>query len=182
MTHLGDDAPLWPLIGCRRGALRSALPVQVLCPGFQCGNAKAESKSTGDYASPRHSLDIADRCLMSAESQRLADMKAVLERASFKLSISDPAMKHAFVAFVETGRYRNEESLQQSHILQDEAVTYTEMIATIAWELAESPALLPLLEIKSWEGFMSMLETACIYESEVGHVSVSRKPTEQQYQ
>jgi hypothetical protein len=133
--------------------------------------AKMETPETeGDYR-PRRSLDYADRCLLSAEGQRSADMKAVLEGASYKLSISDTASRRSFVSFVETGRYRNLESLHKTLILEDEPLTYTEMIATIGWELAENHTVLPLLEMKSWEEFMNMLETACIYESEVGQVS-----------
>ncbi|KAK3363167.1 hypothetical protein B0T25DRAFT_32047 [Lasiosphaeria hispida] len=171
MPYLGEDAPLWPLIGCRRGPLRNALPSQVLCPGFR-PTSRIQASAIADTCQPRRSLDIADRVLLSAESQRLADMKAVLERASYKLSITDPAMKQCFVSFIETGRYRNQECLHQNLTLEDESVSYTELIATIAWELSENQALLPLLEIRSWDGFMAMLETACIYESEVGHTSL----------
>lgn len=167
MPHLGDDAPLWPLIGCRRGPLRDALPVQVLCPALR---REPKMEEMEEEYRPRRSLDIADRCLLVAESQRLADMKAVLECASYKLSISDPTARHSFVTWVEAGRYRNEECLHKPLIVEDEPVTYTEMIATIAWELAENQATLPLLEIRSWDEFMNMLETACIYESEVGQV------------
>jgi hypothetical protein len=131
-----------------------------------------ESPEMEDDYRPRRSLDFADRCLLSAESQRLADMKAVLEGASYKLSISDPSARRSFVSFVETGRYRNQESLHKTLILEDEPMTYMEMIATIAWELAENHTVLPLLEMKSWEEFMNMLETACIYESEVGQTSL----------
>jgi len=169
MPHLGDDAPLWPLIGCRRGPLRDALPVQVLCPALR-REPKIEEMEE-DYQ-PRRSLDIADRCLLMAESQRLADMKAVLECASYELSISDPAARRSFVNWVETGRYRNKECLHKSLIVEDEPVTYTEMIAIIAWELAENQAIMPLLEMRSWDEFVNMLETACIYESEVGQVRV----------
>jgi hypothetical protein len=98
-------------------------------------------------------------------------MKAVFEGASYKLSISDPAMKSCFVSFIEAGRYRERDSLQTGYSFDDTMVTYTELIPTIAWELAENQALLPLLEIKSWESFMRMLEIASIYESEVGQVS-----------
>lgn len=171
MPHLGDDAPLWPLIGCRRGPLRDALPIQVSCPAV-LREPKTEPDAMHDDYRPRHSLDIADRCLLQAESQRLADMKAVLERAPDKLSMSDPAIRKSFVSFVETGRYRNTECLQKSLVLEDEAVAYSELIATIGWELAENNGVLQVLEIKSWEDFMNMLETACIYESEVGQVSI----------
>lgn len=170
MPHLGDDAPLWPLIGCRRGPLRDALPVQVLCPALLRDSKMDMSDEDGDYR-PRRSLDFADRCLLSAEGQRLADMKAVLEGASYKLSISDTASRRSFVSFVENGRYRNHESLHKTLILEEKPVTYAEMIATIGWELAENHSVLSLLEMKSWEEFMKMLETACIYESEVGQVS-----------
>jgi hypothetical protein len=97
-------------------------------------------------------------------------MKAVLEGASYKLSIADTSLRQSFVSFVETGQYRNQESLRKTLILEDEPLTYTEMIATIGWELAENHGVLALLEIKSWEEFMKMLETACVYESEVGQV------------
>ncbi|KAK1829411.1 Fez family zinc finger protein 2 [Podospora conica] len=169
MQHLGEDAPLWPLIGCRRGPLRDALALQVLCPGAM---REPKLEPMDDDYRPRRSLDLADRCLLSAEGQRLSDIKAVLECASYKISISDPTTKQAFVSFVETGRYRTQESLHKSLSLGDETVTYTELIATIAWELAENQALVGLLEMTSWESFTGMLETACIYESEVGQTSL----------
>ncbi|KAK5656447.1 hypothetical protein OQA88_4829 [Cercophora sp. LCS_1] len=171
MPHLGDDAPLWPLIGCRRGPLRDALPVQILCPAV-LRDPRTDADSMKDDFRPRHSLDIADQCLLSAESQRRADMKAVLECASDKLSISDPITRKSFVSFVETGRYRNTESLQKSLVLEEESVVYSELIAAIGWELAENSGVLQVLEIKSWEEFMNMLEIACIYESEVGQTSL----------
>jgi hypothetical protein len=124
-----------------------------------------------DGAKPRRSLDIADRWLLAAESQRLADMKAVFEGSSHKLSIVDTLMADSFVSFIEAGRYRNQNCLHKSRIYHDKTFTYAELIATIAWELAENQAVLGLLEIKSWGGFMEMLETASIYESEVGEVS-----------
>lgn len=129
-----------------------------------------EPKVEEDGYRPRRSLDIADRCLLTAESQRLADMKAVLECASYKLSISDASARRSFVGWVEAGRYRNDKSLQKSLIVEEESVTYTEMISTIAWELAENHGVLSLLEIRSWDEFINLLETASIYESEVGQV------------
>lgn len=98
-------------------------------------------------------------------------MKAVFEGTAYKLSIVDPVLNSAFSSFIETGRYRDHDSLQKSRTIGGQTVTYTELIATIAWELAENQGLLSLLEIKSWESFMRMLETACVYESEVGQVS-----------
>jgi hypothetical protein len=98
-------------------------------------------------------------------------MKAVLEGASYKLSISDPTLNACFSSFIEAGRYRDRVSLQRSYSSEHMTVTYTELIAVIAWELAENQALLPALEIRSWDSFMRMLETAAIYESEVGGVS-----------
>lgn len=98
-------------------------------------------------------------------------MKAVFEGASYKLSMSDPTMKICFSTFIEAGRYRDRDSLQASYTFDGKMVTYSELIAVIAWELAENQTLLPLLEIKSWEIFMGMLETASIYESEVGQAS-----------
>ena len=169
MPHLGDDAPLWPVIGCRRGPLRDALPLLILCPAL-LRDMKIESTEMDDDYRPRRSLDVADRCLLSAESQRLADMKAVLEGAAYKLSIADKTTKKSFTSFVETGRYRNEECLHKALVLEDEPVTYTEMIATIGWELAENHTVLSVLEMKSWDDFMNMLETACIYESGFGQV------------
>ena len=115
-------------------------------------------------------MDVAERCLLSAESQRLADMKAVLEGAGYKLSITDPAFQASFTSFIEAGRYRDRGSLQKSYSIGGGPVTYTELIAIIAWELAENQPLLPALEIKSWESFMNMLETACLFEAEVGKV------------
>jgi len=97
-------------------------------------------------------------------------MKAVLEGAAYKLSIADKTTKKSFTSFVETGRYRNEECLHKALVLEDEPVTYTEMIATIGWELAENHTVLSVLEMKSWDDFMNMLETACIYESGFGQV------------
>ncbi|EGS23696.1 uncharacterized protein CTHT_0003940 [Thermochaetoides thermophila DSM 1495] len=118
------------------------------------------------------SVDVAERCLLSAESQRLADMKAVFEGASYKLSISDAKHRAYFVAFIEAGRYRDHESLHTSYSVSGKTYTYTELIAIIAWELAENHGLLSLLEIKEWNNFMNMIETACIYESEIGQTSL----------
>jgi hypothetical protein len=98
-------------------------------------------------------------------------MKAVLEGAGYKLSITDPAFQASFTSFIEAGRYRDRGSLQKSYSIGGSPVTYTELIAIIAWELAENQPLLPALEIKSWESFMNMLETACLFEAEVGKVS-----------
>ncbi|KAK3311068.1 uncharacterized protein B0T15DRAFT_386282 [Chaetomium strumarium] len=169
--HLGEDAPLWPLIGCRRGPLRDSIPAQLLCPRSNRHPCLAGGERPA--ASRRcHSVDAADRCLLAAEDQRLADMKAVLEGASYKLSITDPPLNSSFSLFIETGRYRDRECLKRSYSYEGKSVTYTELIAMIAWELAENSALLPLLEIRSWDGFMNMLETACVYESEVGQTSL----------
>ncbi|AEO65531.1 uncharacterized protein THITE_2112620 [Thermothielavioides terrestris NRRL 8126] len=169
--HLGEDAPLWPLIGCRRGPLRDSVPPQLLCPGSTrpCGLEAGESPAVSQRC---RSVDAADRCLLAAESQRLADMKAVFEGASHKLSITDHSLHNSFCAFIETGRYRDRDSLQRSYSSGGKAFTYTELIAVIAWELAENQGLLSLLEIKSWESFMRMLEAACVYESEVGQTSL----------
>ncbi|KAK4682427.1 hypothetical protein QC764_116290 [Podospora pseudoanserina] len=170
MPNLGEDAPLWPLIGCRRGPLGDSLPTQLLCPlqSLECHLASSNSSRRC------RSVDLAERCLLSAESQRLADMKAVFEGASDKLSICDFGLKASFYAFIDAGRYRDRDSLHQQNTPCDgNPVTYAELIAIIAWELSENNALLgSLLEIKSWENFMGMLETACIYESEVGQTSV----------
>lgn len=166
MPHLGEDAPLWPLIGCRRGPLRNSMPPQLLCP-----EPKPEMRGASRLPRRCRSVDIAEQCLLSAESQRLADMKAVLEGAGHKLSITDLTSQARFISFIEAGRYRDRTSLQRSYSSGGNSVSYTELIAIIAWELAENPALLPALEIKSWESFMNMLETACIYEAEVGQVS-----------
>ena len=166
MPHLGEDAPLWPLIGCRRGPLRDSIPPQLLCPEpkpLQSSGASALSRRC-------RSVDVAERCLLSAESQRLADMKAVLVGAGYKLSITVSASQASFTSFIEAGRYRDRGSLQMSYLVGGSSVTYTELIAIIAWELAENQHLLPALEIKSWENFMNMLETACLFEAEVGKV------------
>ncbi|KAK3694165.1 hypothetical protein B0T22DRAFT_63249 [Podospora appendiculata] len=167
--HVGDDAPLWPLIGCRRGPIRLSMTAQLLCPKSRrtCPE-QLHQKSCGG----RRSLDISDRCFLSAESQRLSDMKAVLEGASYKLSIADPNMRDCFASFVEAGRYRNQDSLHKGRNGHDNAVTYAELIATVAWELAENQTSLQLLEIRSWDQFMAMLETACLYEAEVGQTSL----------
>ncbi|KXX75836.1 Fez family zinc finger protein 2 [Madurella mycetomatis] len=170
-TPLGEDAPLWPLIGCRRGPLRDSIPVQLLCPQSQPPQNLGPGTALA-LAQRCRSAGVADRCLLSAESQRLADMKTVLEGSSYKLSITDETLRDSFSAFIEAGRYRDRDSLHTSYALDGETVTYTELIAIIAWELAENQALLPLLEIRSWENFMGMLETACIYESEVGQTSL----------
>ncbi|KAK0628348.1 hypothetical protein B0T17DRAFT_522502 [Bombardia bombarda] len=168
--YFGDDAPLWPLIGCRRGALRDSMPEQLLCPASR--RPPLDTPETQDNYQPRRSLDIADRHVLAAESQRLSDMKSVLEHAFYKLSITDPNMKNCFMSFIEAGRYRDRDCLHKSYSCHDNTFTYSELIAVIAWELAENQALLPLLEIKSWQAFMEMLETACIYESEVSQTSL----------
>lgn len=99
-------------------------------------------------------------------------MKAVLEGASDKISISEDDIKHDFVSFVEEGRYRNRECLSsRKFTYQETSLSYSDLIATIAWELAENKSVLPVLEIKSWKTPMTMLETASIYEAEVGQVS-----------
>ncbi|KAK3298726.1 uncharacterized protein B0H64DRAFT_318014 [Chaetomium fimeti] len=168
MPHLGEDAPLWPLIGCRRGPLRDSAPPQLLCPEPK----PLQHCDTSSLARRCRSVDVAERCLLSAESQRLADMKTVLEGSEYKLSITDPAFQASFTSFIEAGRYRDRGSLQRSYSAGGSQVTYTELIAVIAWELAENQSLLPSLEIKSWESFMNMLETAGLYEAEVGRTSL----------
>ncbi|KAK4183042.1 Fez family zinc finger protein 2 [Podospora australis] len=171
MPYLGEDAPLWPQIGCRRGPLRDSIPVQILCPSFdQPPDSSSQALSKSSRRS--RSVDIAERCLLMAESQRLADMKAVFEGASYKLSISDPVLKRTFFSFVEAGRYRDRDSLHREFSCEGKTFTYTELIAIIAWEISENQGLLLLLEVRSWEGFMEMLETACIYEAEVGQTSL----------
>ncbi len=174
MPHPGEDAPLWPLIGCRRGPLREAISPQLICPGPK----QPQQRGIGTSAPTRRcpSVDVAERCLLSAESQRLADMKAVLEGASCKLSITEPSLQNGFFDFIEAGQYRDRISLQRSYSSRGRTFTYTELIAIIAWELAENHTVLPSLEIKSWESFIAMLETAGIYESEVGQVSQGAFP------
>ncbi|KAK4127010.1 hypothetical protein N657DRAFT_640903 [Parathielavia appendiculata] len=171
MPQFSEDAPLWPLIGCRRGPLRDAIPPQLLCPDPKPSRHGA-FESTLALARRCRSADVAERCLLLAESQRIADMKALLEGASYKPSISDPALNACFCSFVEAGRYRDRVSLQRSYSYGLTTVTYTELIAVIAWELAENQAVMPSLEVKSWDSFMRMLETAAIYESEVGQTSL----------
>ncbi|KAK4161230.1 Fez family zinc finger protein 2 [Cladorrhinum sp. PSN259] len=171
MPHLGEDAPLWPLIGCRRGPLRDTLPRQLLCPEYdqpQSSRSRTPSSSTHRC----RSVGIADKCLSSAESQRLADMKSIFEGDSYDLSITDPSLRDAFFSFIGAGRYRDRESLHLEYTIEGGTITYTELIAIIGWELSENQGLLSLLEIRSWESFMGMLETACIYESEVGQTSL----------
>lgn len=114
---------------------------------------------------------IYEQCLLAAESQRFADMKAVLEGAADKISIPEDEIKYDFVSFVEEGRYRNQDCLSRRFTYNETSLSYSDLIATIAWELAENRSALPLLEIKSWRSLMTMLETACIYEAEVGQVS-----------
>ncbi|KAK4099402.1 hypothetical protein N658DRAFT_498319 [Parathielavia hyrcaniae] len=167
MPHFSEDAPLWPLIGCRRGPLRDAAPPQLLCP-----DPKPPRHGGLETARWCRSADVAERCLLMAESQRIADMKAVLEGASYKPSISDPTLNACFCSFVEAGQYRDRVSLQRNYLYGMSTVTYTELIAVIAWELAENQALMPSLEVRSWDNFMRMLETAAIYESEVGQTSL----------
>ncbi|KAK4224909.1 Fez family zinc finger protein 2 [Podospora fimiseda] len=172
MPHLGEDAPLWPLIGCRRGPLRDSIPRQLLCPGYDNEIRRTDSRSTSSSTRRCRSVDIADKCLSSAESQRLADMKAIFEGDSYELSIIDPSLRDAFFSFIEAGRYRDRESLHLQYTIEGGNISYTELIAIIAWELSENQGLLSILEIRSWESFMGMLETACIYESEVGQTSL----------
>ncbi|KAK3986366.1 Fez family zinc finger protein 2 [Cladorrhinum sp. PSN332] len=172
MPHLGEDAPLWPLIGCRRGPLRDSIPRQLLCPEYDRAIRRSDSRSTSSSARRCRSVDIADKCLSSAESQRLADMKAIFEGDSYELSITEPTLRDAFFSFIEAGRYRDRESLHLEYTIEGGTITYTELIAIIAWELSENQGLLSILEIRSWESFMGMLETACIYESEVGQTSL----------
>ncbi|KAL1835958.1 hypothetical protein VTJ49DRAFT_5762 [Mycothermus thermophilus] len=166
IPHPGEDAPVWPLIGCRRGPLRGEIPPQILCPAdpkLSSANRAAASSALGRRG---RSVGVAERWLLSAESQRLADMKAVLE--GDELSITDPALCASFKAFIEAGRYRDSTSLQKGHNIGGSTFTYADLIVTVAWELAENHSLLAALEIRSWETFVNMLETAGVYESEVG--------------
>ncbi|KAM7195931.1 hypothetical protein V8F20_007296 [Naviculisporaceae sp. PSN 640] len=171
---VGEDAPLWPIIGCRRGKrLSDAVTEQVLCPKSRSPRRSHDSGRCGSFRS-RQSVDSAyEQCLLAAESQRFADMKAVLEGASDKISISEDGIKHEFVSFVEEGRYRNQECLSsRKFTYQETSLSYSDLIAAIAWELAENKSVLSLLEIRSWKTPMTMLETASIYEAEVGQTSL----------
>lgn len=173
MPYLGDDAPLWPLLGCRRGPLKNSMPAQLLCPVSRNQQLEASSEHYEQHGSqPRRSIDAGDKLLLSSDSQRLSDMKAILEGATDKLSITDPVMKDLFSCYINSGRYRNRECLHRSYSSHHNVYNYSELLSTVAWELSENPALLPLLEIRSWTGFMDLLETACIYESEVAQTSL----------
>ncbi|KAM7213541.1 Fez family zinc finger protein 2 [Rhypophila decipiens] len=169
---VGEDAPLWPIIGCRRGQLGDAVAEQILCPKARNPRRSHDVERCGSFRSQRSMDSVYERCLLGAESQRFADMKAVLEGASDKISIAEGGIKRDFVSFVELGRYRNQDCLSRRFTYQETSLSYSDLIATIAWELAENETALPLLEIKSWKALMTMLETACIYEAEVGQTEL----------
>lgn len=189
---LREDAPPWPLIGCRRGSLRDAMPPQVLCTRSRALlpdgstrrlSAVLESEQVQVQVQVLDSLpgtpvpgqpDVVSQCFHEAEAQCLFDNKLVLENPSTYLRAhgkSDAAQHYSQA--IRNGRYRANESLNATCQVHDRTTTYSELIARIAWDLADNGESLCVLEIESVESFMQLLETACVYEVEVGKVSSS---------
>ncbi len=118
--------------------------------------------------------DIVAQCFREAEMQRLSDNKLVLENASLYLRSrgNSAAAKH-FSHTILNGRYRANNSLGEACRVQDTVFTYSELITDIAWELTDNCDSLAALEVESVDSFMLLLETASMYEAEIGKVASS---------
>lgn len=180
---LREDAPPWPLIGCRRGNLREAMPPQVLCTKSRALLASCSHKMPAILAAenvvdnltggpPPAQPDVVSHCFREAEMQCLSDNKLVLDNPALFLRTHDHSVAaHHFSQSIRNGRYRANESLNVACQVHETSSTYSDLISSIAWELADNSECLNVLEIESVEGFMMLLETACLYEVEVGKVS-----------
>ncbi|OAA57505.1 c2h2 finger domain containing protein [Niveomyces insectorum RCEF 264] len=177
---LREDAPPWPLIGCRRGNLRDAMPPQALCPKSRTLLASCFRKLPAVLAAenvvdnltggpPPAQPDIVSQCFREAEALCLSDNKLVLDNPSLYLRArgNSVAAQH-FSQAIRNGRYRANESLNTTCHVHEKSSTYSDLISSIAWDLADNSDCLGVLEIESIEGFMLLLETACLYEVEVG--------------
>ncbi|EPE07124.1 zinc c2h2 finger domain containing protein [Ophiostoma piceae UAMH 11346] len=181
---LREDAPPWPLIGCRRGNLRDAMPPQVLCTKSRillaaCANRKmpailaAENVVDHQTTGPNPAQpDVVTKCFRDAEVQCLSDNKLVLDNPGLFLRTHKSSQgAHHFSESIRNGRYRANASLNIPCQVQKDRTsqaTYSDFIAGIAWELADNSECLNVLEIESVESLMALLETACLYEVEIG--------------
>ncbi|KAL1890239.1 hypothetical protein Sste5346_008393 [Sporothrix stenoceras] len=177
---LREDAPPWPLIGCRRGNLREAMPPQVLCTKSRALLASCAHKMPAILAAenvvdnltggpPPAQPDVVSHCFREAEMQCLSDNKLVLDNPALFLRTHDHSVAaHHFSQSIRNGRYRANESLNVTCQVHETSSTYSDLISSIAWELADNSDSLNVLEIESVESFMMLLETACLYEVEVG--------------
>jgi len=104
--------------------------------------------------------------------QRVCDNKTVLENTGFFLKArrNSPAAKH-FAQVIQSGRYRGNASLNESQRIHESTYTYSELITSILWELVDNNESLGILDVDSIESFMLLLETASMYEADVGKVS-----------
>ncbi|ERS95496.1 hypothetical protein HMPREF1624_08012 [Sporothrix schenckii ATCC 58251] len=177
---LREDAPPWPLIGCRRGNLREAMPPQVLCTKSRSLLASCSHKMPAILAAenvvddltggpPPGQPDVVSHCFREAEMQCLSDNKLVLDNpALFLRTHGHSVAAQHFSQSIRNGRYRANESLNVTCQAHETSSTYSDLISSIAWELADNSECLNVLEIESVESFMMLLETACLYEVEVG--------------
>ncbi|CAK7222074.1 hypothetical protein SBRCBS47491_004746 [Sporothrix bragantina] len=177
---LREDAPPWPLIGCRRGNLRDAMPPQVLCTKSRALLASCSHKMPAILAAenvvdnltggpPPAQPDVVSHCFREAEMQVLSDNKLVLDNPALFLRTHNHSIAaDHFSQSIRNGRYRANESLNVACQVHERSSTYSDLISRIAWELADNSECLNVLEIESVESFMMLLETACSYEVEVG--------------
>jgi len=102
---------------------------------------------------------------------RLSDSKMVLENASLYLRSREnsPAANY-FSQVLRTGRYRANASLNQTCRIHDRDTTLAQLLADVAWELSDVRDSVTALEIESVDSFMLLLETATMYEAEIGKV------------
>ncbi|CAK7275245.1 hypothetical protein SEPCBS119000_006596 [Sporothrix epigloea] len=113
--------------------------------------------------------DVVSHCLREAEMQLFSDNKLVLDNPALFLRAhhNSDAAQH-FSQSIRNGRYRANKSLNTTCQVHEGLSTYSDLIARIAWELADNSECLTVLEIESVERFLMLLETACLYEVEVG--------------
>ncbi len=180
---LRQDAPPWPLIGCRRGNLRDAMPPQVLCTKSRALLSACSRKLPAILAAenvvdnltggpPPAQPDVVSQCFREAEMQCLSDNKLVLDNpALFLRTHSQSVAAHHYSQAIRNGRYRANDSLNVACQVHERSSTYSDLTSSIAWELADNSECLNVLEIESVESFMMLLETSCLYEVEVGKVS-----------
>jgi len=155
------------------------MPPQILCPMMlrRGGPGSCETiLETPMDPSPacRSQPDMVAKCFREAEMQRLSDNKLVLESAAVYLRTrgDSPAASH-FSQAIRAGRYRANASLGETCRAHDKIFTYAELISSIAWELTDIRDVSNVLEIESVECFMLLLETASMYEADVGKVCSS---------
>ncbi|CAK7272065.1 hypothetical protein SEPCBS57363_004942 [Sporothrix epigloea] len=178
--ELREDAPPWPLIGCRRGNLRDAMPPEALCTKSRALLASCLQKMPAILAAenvvdnltggpPPVQPDVVSHCFREAEMQLFSDNKLVLDNpALFLRAHNNSVAAHHFSQSIRNGRYRANKSLNVTCQVHEGLSTYSDLVSRIAWELADNNESLNVLEIESVESFMMLLETACLYEVEVG--------------